>query len=141
MNAVFESDLDARQESYLDWLCLAPSQRKPSTKKAYAELIGVNETTLTRWQRKDSFVRRWRAQVDEIVGSPDMTQSLIEKLHREAMDGDVAAAKLYFQVTNQLQPPTQKIEVRRAADLSNEELESFLASGAAAELAARANGG
>lgn len=141
MNMLEENVLDARQESYLEWLCLAPSQRSPSTKKAYAELIGVAETTLTRWQRKDTFVRRWRAQVDEIVGSPDMTQELIQKLHREAMDGDVAAAKLYFQVTNQLQPPTQKIEVRRASDLSNEDLEMFLAKGAATELATRAAGG
>jgi len=140
VNLLEENVLDARQEQFLEWLCVAPSDRSPRTIELFADLVGVTASTLRRWKKKDAFVRRWRAQVDEIVGSPDMTQSLIAKLHREAMEGDVAAAKLYFQVTNQLQPPTQKIEVSRAADLSHDELELLIAQGAVAEKALRAAG-
>jgi hypothetical protein len=104
----------------------------------------VDIKTLYRWQKRPAFLARWRTEVDVVMGSPEMTQQVLQRLHREAMDGEgapaVAAAKLYLQATNQLQAPTQKIEVSRATDLSDAQLETMLAEAAAAELAQRRAG-
>jgi hypothetical protein len=51
-----ELSLTAQQQEYLDWLCLAPSERFPATKTLFAESIGLGRKTLHRWEKKDSFV-------------------------------------------------------------------------------------
>jgi len=134
-----ENVLDTREEQYLAWLCTAPALREPRTKKDYAIRSGVNETTLRRWEKKEVFLRQWKANVDDLVGSPERTQSLLDKMYEMALGGDMQAAKLYMQTTGQLAPPVQTVKVERLnTELSDAELDELIAGAAVRSRALRA---
>jgi hypothetical protein len=111
--------LTAPQQRYVDWLCTAPQERVPATKKAMAVELGVDITTLRRWEKRPAFKEVWKGQVDEVQGSPERTQ-------------------LYLQATNRMAPPT--VEVRsekRVAELSDSDLDELIAAMAKRERDAR----
>lgn len=129
-----ENILDHRQEQYLDWLCTAPSERNPSSKNKYAEHYQVAVTTLRRWEKLDVFRKEWTRRVDEVVGSPERTQKLLDNLFDKAMAGDTNAAKLYLQTTGKLAPAQVTVtSEKRAAELSDAELDQLIGSMAARE--------
>lgn len=119
--------LDARQEQYLDWLVTPSSERIPATQQAFAKQIGVDPTTLRRWEKKAQFKSEWDRRVTEIQGSPERTQKLLDSLYTKALGGDNKAAQLYLQATNRLLPPTTVINTAaKAAELSDEELDALI---------------
>lgn len=130
-----EVELDPRWDAYIEWLCTAPAERVPPTKERYAEEVAqVHITTLRRWESKDLFKRAWRKGADEVVGSPERTQSVLDTMYRRAMEGDVKAAQLYLTATGKMQPSKLVIEDSRSAkDLSDEELAALAAQAAAGE--------
>lgn len=126
--ALEENILDSRQEEYLGWLCTAPSEREPASKEAYALSIGVNVSTLRRWEKKEVFRKAWQARVDEVQGSPERSQRLLDTLYGKALEGDIKAAQLYLQATNRMAPPTMTVKTERAtAELSDSELDELIA--------------
>jgi len=132
--------LTTRQESYLDWLCTAPAEREPSSKRRYADAHGTTTQTLRNWEKNQVFRDEWRRRVDLVQGSPEKTHSLLESLYAKAMDGDMKAADLYLRATNRMSPQPIKVETSRAvAELSDEELAGLVALRAEAELRARAD--
>jgi hypothetical protein len=133
-----ELTLSSKQEQYLDWLCTAPSERKPSSKKQYAVAAGVDVTTLRRWEKKQVFRDRWQSQVDELQGSPERTQRLLDTLYEKALDGDTKSAQLYLQATNRMAPPTVTVTSKKSADLSDDELDALIAAVAERERDSRA---
>lgn len=140
--ALEENLLDARREAYLEWLCVVPSERKPATKAAYAELVGVSTETLRRWEKDDVFRREWERRSGEIVGSPERSQQVLETLYRQALSGDVKAAQLYLQATNKMAPATLTVkDERQVSKLSDQELEAMIAAAAASERERRLTGG
>lgn len=64
-----ELTLTQQQQIYVEWLCTAPGERVPATKKAMALELGVDITTLRRWEKKEVFRNAWKDQVDEVQGS------------------------------------------------------------------------
>lgn len=140
--ALEENLLDTRREAYLEWLCTVPSERKPGTKQAYADGVGVSTETLRRWEKDESFRREWERRSGEIVGSPERSQQVLETLYRQALSGDVKAAQLYLQATNRMAPPTVTVKDERSvAKLSDQELEAMIAAAAASERERRLSGG
>lgn len=130
--------LTAPQQRYVDWLCTAPQERVPTTKKAMAVELGVDITTLRRWEKRPAFKEVWKGQVDEVQGSPERTQMLLDTLYEKAIAGDVKSAQLYLQATNRMAPPT--VEVRsekRVAELSDSDLDELIAAMAKRERDAR----
>jgi hypothetical protein len=133
-----ELSLTAAQQQYLEWLCTAPSERTPPSKEKMASHLGVNISTLRRWEKKDVFVEQWKASVDSIQGSPERTQRLLDTLYSKALDGDTKSAQLYLQATNRMAPPTVTVQSnRKTAELSDEELDSLIAAVAEREKASR----
>ena len=133
-----ELTLTAQQQEYLNWLCIAPQERVPNSKKAFAEQMGVDITTLRRWQKKDIFVAQWKTAVDDIQGSPERTQRLLDTLYSKALEGDVKSAQLYLQATNRMAPPSVTISSnKKTVDLSDAELDSLIATIAEREKANR----
>ena len=122
-----ENVLDSRQEAYISWLCTPPSERTPASKEKYAQSIGVNITTLRRWEKKDVFRQTWKDSVDELQGSPERTQRLLDTLYSKGLDGDVKSAQLYLQATNRMAPPTVTVQSnKKAAELSDDELDALI---------------
>jgi len=134
MSTLDENVLDSRQEAYLDWLCSAPAEREPSSKRSYSELHHLAITTLRRWEKKEHFRKEWSRRVDEVVGSPERTQKLLDNLFDKAMKGDTNAAKLYLQTTGKLAPAQVTVtSEKRAAELSDGELDQLIGQMAARE--------
>ena len=133
-----ELTLTQQQQVYVEWLCTAPSERLPATKKAMALELGVDITTLRRWEKKEVFRNVWKDAVDEVQGSPERTQRLLDTLYSKALDGDTKSAQLYLQATNRMAPPTVTVQSnRKTAELSDEELDSLIAAVAEREKASR----
>jgi transcriptional regulator with XRE-family HTH domain len=120
--------LDARHEQYLEWLVTPTTERTPRTQTELARQLGVDPTTLRRWEKKDWFKREWDRRVNEIQGSPERTQRLLDALYDKALGGDNKAAQLYLQATNRLLPAPTIINNNKASDLSDEELEALIVS-------------
>ena len=134
-----ENVLDDRQEAYVTWLVTAPGVREPASKEAYALLAGVNVTTLHRWEKRDVFRKAWASRVDDVVGSPERTQRLLDRLFNAGMEGDEKAARLYFQVTGKMAPQQVAVSVdRKGSDLSDAELDAAIAASAEREKSLRA---
>ena len=136
--SIEENILDPRQELYLAWLCTPPSERVPSSKEKYAQQIGVNITTLRRWEKKELFRKQWQDKVDEIQGSPERSQRLLDTLYEKALGGDIKAAQLYLQATNRMSPPTLTVKSdKAAAELSDQELDDLIIAIAGREIDSR----
>ena len=123
------------QQEYLNWLCTAPSERVPPSKNKMAEHIGVDVKTLRRWEKKPNFLQQWKDRVDDIQGSPERTQAVLDMLYNKAtQDNDVKSAQLYLQATNRMAPPTVEVKSdRKLTELSDAELDALIASVAARE--------
>jgi hypothetical protein len=127
--------LTQTQTEYLDWLCTAPSERTPPSKNKMAEHLGVDVKTLRRWEKKANFRQQWKDKVDDIQGSPERTQAVLDMLFNKAtQDNDVKSAQLYLQATNRMAPPTVEVKSdRKLTELSNDELDALIASVASRE--------
>ena len=132
--AIEEATLTVAQQNYLDWLCTAPSERMPASKAKYAIEHQVDETTLRRWQKKEIFVNEWKKRVDDIQGSPERTQKLLDTLYNKALEGDTKSAQLYLQATNRMLPPTVTVNSnKKATELTDVELDELIGQIAAHE--------
>lgn len=130
--------LTAPQEKYLDWLCTAPSERVPASKNKYSIENAVDISTMRRWEKKDIFRSRWKTQVDDIQGSPERTQKLLDNLYNKALEGDTKSAELYLKATNRMAPPSVTISSnKKTVDLTDAELDSLIATIAEREKAGR----
>lgn len=133
-----ELTLSAPQQRYLDWLCTAPSERVPASKAKYAIEHVVDISTLRRWEKKEVFRSQWKQQVDEVQGSPERTQRLLDNLYNKALEGDTKSAELYLKATNRMAPPSVTISSnKKATELTDAELDSLIAAVAEREKAGR----
>lgn len=129
--------LDSRQLQYLEWLVTPAPDRIPRTQGEFAKQMGIDSTTCRRWEKKPFFKKEWDKRVNEIQGSPERTQRLLDALYAKALDGDNRAAQLYLQATNRLVPATVVVQSNAASELSDSDLEKLVASIASREQAAR----
>lgn len=126
--------LEPKQEQYLEWLLCPKGMRKPATQEEFAKQVGVDTTTLRRWQKKPLFAELWKKRVEELQGSPERTQALLDNLYERAMGGDTKSAQLYLQATNRLAPQQVNVTTTgNTSELSDKELDELLASLAVAE--------
>ena len=133
-----ENILDERQEKYLNWLLVPSGYRKPATQEAYAKAEGIDVTTLRRWQKKPHFKAEWQKRVEELQGSPERTQKLLDEIYQRALGGDNKAAQLYLQATNRLAPQQVNItHTQSLAEISDKDLEDLIAGAARTERNAR----
>jgi len=130
--------LSAEQQRYVDWLCTAPMERTPATKQEFALSVGVDPSTLRRWEKKDHFRSQWESQSKEHQGSPERTQGVLDTLYAKALDGDVRAAQLWLQAMNKMAPAQVEVKHdRQASQLSDAELDELIGMLASSEQAQR----
>jgi hypothetical protein len=135
-----EKYLDERQEKYLNWLVVPAPMREPASKEAYARENQIDVTTLRRWEKKPYFKSEWQRRVEDLQGSPERTQKLLDTIYQRALDGDNKAAHLYLQATNRLAPTQITVEHsnKPAKELTDAELEELISGIATREKDARA---
>ena len=122
-----ETLLDPRQEQYLNWLLTPAHERQPSSQQKYCDLHNIDPTTVRRWQKKPHFIKEWDKRVEELQGSPERTQRILDALYEKGLDGDVRAAKLYLEATHRL-IPTKAVEQKvTTSELTDEELDELIA--------------
>jgi len=130
--------LDERQEKYLNWLLVPAPMRNPNTQEAYASQEGMDTSTLRRWQKKPHFKQEWARRVEELQGSPERTQKLLDEIYTRALGGDNKAAQLYLQATNRLAPTTVNVNhTQSLAEISDKDLEELISNVAKTEKQAR----
>jgi SOS response regulatory protein OraA/RecX len=104
-----------------------------------AKELDVDVKTLRRWEKKQVFLDEWRSRVDEIQGSPERTQNVLDTLYNKAVQGDTKSAQLYLQATNRMAPPTVEVKSdKRISELSDSELDELISAVAAREKQTRA---
>ena len=119
--------LDARQEEYLNWLLAPAHERTPATQVEFARHVGVDSSTLRRWEKKEFFKKEWERRVNDLQGSPERTQRLLDALYDKALKGDTRAATLYLQATHRLTPaPSSTSASKSMGELSDEELDQLI---------------
>ncbi len=119
----------------MNWLTTPKSERDPPTRREIAAELGVANRSLDDWMHREDFRADWDRQARQIVGSPERAQHVLDTLYKAATDPHnrqaVAAAKLYLEATNSIKPQPIEVKVTKPAELSDEELDQLLASGAA----------
>ncbi len=104
------SDTEERKEAYIEWLLTPKEERKPNTKAAFADVIGVSTQTLRNYARdpkvQSELVRRGRA-----INKVERAQDVLGSLYNMATGGAegltttpaaaVSAAKVWLDWTDQ----------------------------------------
>lgn len=142
----FEHFEDARKERLLQWLVTPPSERVPATQVELAEEIGVTPRTLRDWRANAQFRGVWEQQAKRVIGDPSNVQEVLEEMRKLALirsiekgvdkDGQqlygqntqqVQAAKLYLAAVDAIRPPEADAAAKKAAEMSDAELEALIA--------------
>lgn len=138
---------DARKLRFLNWLLATPQIRKeqgwPESQNKMAEELGVTARTLRNWRAEPAFRARWEKEAKDIVGDPDKVQSAIQRLYDIGFDDDtprstqVKSLETWLKVVEALKPPVVDTAKKNAAEMSDAELEAFIAEEAQRKLAER----
>jgi transcriptional regulator with XRE-family HTH domain len=126
--------LSASQDAYLQWLC---DPLRKGGKQDQADALGVNRSTITRWENNGAFRKAWTERVQELGGSPDRLATAYDALYEQGLAGNTNAMKLWLQATGNLRTETEAPRVKSVRDLSDEELDALLAERARAEATRR----
>lgn len=133
---------DPRHQRLLEWELTPPAARVPSSKNALAAELGVSDRTLRTWGEKPEFQAAWRLAFQAVAGSLERTKAILDQLYADALDPKnekrVMAAKLHWEIAKAISPPEPETQTsRRAQELSDADLRSFLSEAAADELSSR----
>lgn len=125
---------DPRKLRLLEWLTTPKSERTPPTQELLAAELGISLRLLGVWKAKPDFREAWDREAKAIIGAPERAQEVLDTLYRAATDpnnkAQVAAAKLYLEATNSIRPQQVEVTVKKATELSDDELDALLAQGA-----------
>lgn len=123
---------DHRKLRLLEWLVTAPEVRDPATMEELADEDGMpSSRTLRTWKKDPEFVRVWRAESYDVIGSPEETQEVLRALKSTATDREhkqhVAAANAYLKAVGGLTPPDESAVSQESVleDMSLEQLEEL----------------
>lgn len=120
--------LTQEQEAYLAWLLVPEEQREPATKKEYAQKIDVHVNTLGSWEKKKTFIERWKLGIEGLNQSPERTQKLLDALYIKGISGDTKSAELYLKATGNM-PNSSTVNIKTETnlrDISDDELEKMI---------------
>jgi hypothetical protein len=95
------------------------------------------------WKADPQFRARWEKEAKDLVGDPQKVQFLLQELYEGAMDpaqtlaSRVRAAEVFMKAVDAIKPPQIDLAAKKAAELSDGELEALLAEAAQRELETR----
>lgn len=117
-------DLPEPQTLFLEWLLeRAPTERYST----YSKTSGVPETVLRQWRMHPKFKAEWRFRIENEVTGPEVMQAHLAALDAKARNGDVQAAKLYWNIIGRLAPKGAVEEpTLEPSDMTDEQLAAAL---------------
>lgn len=133
---------DPRKLRLLEWLTTPKEQRTQSQNKL-AEELGVSPRTIRDWKADATFRALWEKEAKDIIGEPEKVAEVIEEMRQLALDrttapsARVSAAKVYLEAVDGIKPPAVDLAAKKAAELSDAELQALIAQVAQQELAER----
>ena len=90
------NEWSANQHKYQEWLATPSMERIPSTQKAFATSLGVNEATLCRWHNLEGFKAEVQAIIKANMG--DVLHDVVYAFKQEAKKGSYQHQKTYFEM-------------------------------------------
>ena len=121
---------DARKVRFLNWLTTPPLEREPRSQNALAAELGCSDRLLRVWKSDPGFRALWDKQAKDIVGDPEKVQMVLLKLRDHALDDtspkQMKAAELYLKSVEAIKPPQADLASKKAAELSDAELDALL---------------
>lgn len=134
---VFE---DVRKVRLLAWLTTPPHERVPSSQNKLADELGVSPRTIRDWKALPAFRSRWEKEAKETF-DPEMVQRVVQRMFEHALDDSspkqAKAWELFLKTVDAIKPPQVDLAAKKAAELTDAELEALLAEQAQRELASR----
>lgn len=118
-------ELSEKQVLFLDWL--TGERPEGESQNGFAERIGVDPGTLSKWKKHPLFVREWEHRMRTGAAAPSILQDQLRVLNEKALAGDVKAIELYWRLVDRMAP--QRFEIqddRDASELSDAELAAQL---------------
>jgi len=118
-----EKIMPKKWKDLLDWLLQGPD-RDPKLQYEWAAENDINENSIRRIKRDPRFAKEWDRRAAELNIHPERTQSVIDALHAQAVNGSVQAASLYLQYIEKFTPKRKVLvdDDRDVAALSDSEL-------------------
>lgn len=145
MKATTTPDLleDPRKLRLMNWLTTPPAEREPDSQNKIAIELGVTPRTIRDWKANPSFRALWEKQAKDIIGDPERVQMVLEKMYQHCLDDASAkqakAWDLYLKATDSIKPPAIDLAAKKAAELTDAELEALIAEAAQREVDSRLN--
>jgi len=101
----------AKIQQFGIWLGMPEGSREPKTQEELAKQLGLHKDTLTDWKKLPEVqeIARNALQLMALGSNLEIWQKTIEK----AMEGNIMAMRLYYNLTNQLKPKEVKGGVRK----------------------------
>ncbi len=110
-----------RQEIYLEWLLTPEPLREPKTKRALAELLEVDPSTLYKYEREERFQReflRRRRGLIKVEDADRIIKAQVEIATDPGAKNSTQAARFLFEWMEKVMPQDQGVDL---AALSEEE--------------------
>lgn len=114
--------MDPLVAEYLEWF-VDPDR---GTHQSWCDAHGVSRNVTKAWERNYVFQSALRERLAELNVSPDRVQEVVNRMHREAVGGNVKAMELYLRYTESIQPEKVVIETRNVSELTDAELAALL---------------
>lgn len=137
---VFE---DARKARLLQWLVTPKHERSPDSQARLADELGVSQRTIRDWKALPAFRAVWEKEAKEVF-DPEMVQRVVQKMYEHALDDEsprqAKAWELFLKTVDAIKPPQLDLAAKKAAEMSDAELDALIAQAAQAEKAARGTG-
>lgn len=93
-------ELNEKQMAFVIWSATPGGLRKPETQAEFAAVIGVTTQSLWRWTKDPRIQDAVRFVVLQNAGKPENVTSILDMLHRKAIDNeDLKAAELWLKGT------------------------------------------
>lgn len=131
---------DPRKQKLLTWLLTPTHEREPRSQNAMAESLGVSARTIRDWKAAPQFRAVWEKE-SKAIFDPETVQRVIQKMLDHALDDtsprQAKAWELFLKATDAIKPPQMDLAKKKAAEMSDAELDALIAQAAQEEKAAR----
>lgn len=117
------AEITELQREYVTWNA---DPKREGSKQGWATAHNVSYETLRRWQKEDWYAVALEEELRERGLGMDSILDVVMAMKKKAAEGDTAAAKLYFQFIDRVQPMKQREVEDDLASLSDDALDALL---------------